>query len=315
MKSIYVEQLSPGDEFSDIFALRTVELKEYSGGRMIIMELVDRTGRIKGVLWEFSPKLLDTLKAGQIYRIEGAVGTYKGESQVTIQHIERYDDYDPDDFIPRGEYSYDELEKRLENSISRIEDADYRGLLENLFSDAELKKSYLNGVGGKLWHHNYIGGLAEHSLSMFELCFDFCGNYSELDAGLLLTAALIHDIGKIRTYSIDTAIDYTGEGRLLGHIVIGDEIIREAISRVKDFPESKETELRHLILAHQGTLEQASPVVPKMAEAVALYSADLLDSKLAAFRRIRKKEKRPGVEWSNYVNLLDTHIYFGTEGK
>jgi 3'-5' exoribonuclease len=315
MKSVYVEELSAGDEISGLFAVRTVELKEYSGGRMIILELVDRTGRIKGVLWEFSAKLLDDLRAGQIYRVEGAVGTYKGENQVTIRHIERFEEFDLDDFIPRGDYSFEELEKRLDDAVSKIDDKDYRRLLENLFADRQLKDSFLNGVGGKLWHHNYIGGLAEHSLTMYDLCADYCRNYGELNAGLLLTAALVHDIGKIRAYSIDTAIDYTGEGRLLGHIVIGDEIIRDKIRKIDTFPETKARELRHLILSHQGTLEQASPVVPMTAEAVALYAADLLDSKLAAFRRIRKKEKRPGVEWSNYVNLLNTHIYFGTEEK
>ena len=315
MKSIYVEELSPGDEISELFAVRTVELKEYSGGRMILLELVDRTARIKGVLWDFSSRLLDDLKPGQIYRVDGSVGTYKGENQITIHHMERCDEFDLDDFVPRGDLTFGELENRLDKAIGSIKDGDYRGLLENLFGDAELKKSFLNGVGGKLWHHNYIGGLAEHSLTMFDLCIDFCHNYSELNEGLLLTAALVHDIGKIRTYTIDTAIEYATEGRLLGHIVIGDEIIRDTVSRIESFPENKMRELRHLILSHQGALEQASPVVPMSAEAVALYAADMLDSKLAAFRRIRKKEKRPGVEWSNYVNLLNTHIYFGTEGK
>ena len=315
MKSIYVEQLSPGDEISELFAVRTVELKEYSGGRMIILELVDRTARIKGVLWDFSARLLDDLKPGQVYRVDGAVGTYKGENQITIHHMERCEEFELDDFVPRGDLSYDELEKRLDEAIDRVKDKDYRGLLESLFSDGDLKRSYLNGVGGKLWHHNYIGGLAEHSLGIFDLCVDYCKNYSELNEGLLLTAAIVHDIGKIRTYTIETAIDYTGEGRLLGHIVIGDEIVREAINKIGSFPENKTRELRHLILSHQGTLEQASPVVPMCAEAVALYAADMLDSKLAAFRRIRKREKRPGVEWSNYVNLLNTHIYFGTEEK
>jgi 3'-5' exoribonuclease len=120
---------------------------------------------------------------------------------------------------------------------------------------------------------------------------------------LILTGAILHDIGKIRSYSLVSAIDYTSEGRLLGHIVIGDEIVRNAIEGLNNFPAEKALKLRHLILSHQGTLEQASPVAPMMPEGFALYAADLLDSKLSALRRIRKKEKRPGVEWSNFVNL------------
>lgn len=313
MKSGYVTELAVGDEVSELFALRTVELKEYTGGKMIILELVDRTGRIKGILWEGSSELMRNLKAGGIYKISGTVTTYKNENQITVNKIEPCEKFDLDDFLPRGDYSYEELERRLDEAIAGINDPDYSGLLKKLFSDGELRESFLNGVGGKLWHHNYIGGLAEHSLAMFDLCEDFCHLYRELDRELLLTGAIVHDIGKIRTYSLESAIDYTSEGRLLGHIVIGDEIIRSAVDTIDSFPDEKALKLRHLILSHQGTLEQASPVVPMMPESMALYAADLLDSKLAAFRRIRTKEKRPGVEWSNYVNLLNRHLYFGSE--
>ncbi|UCC80199.1 MAG: HD domain-containing protein [Candidatus Zixiibacteriota bacterium] len=313
MKSDYVAGLAVGDEVSDLFAVRTVEFKEYSGGKMIILELVDRTGRIKGILWEGSSELMRDLKAGGIYKVSGTVTTYKSENQITVNKVETCKKFDLDDFLPRGEYSYEELERRLDKAIAGISDPDYGGLLKNLFSDGELKESFLNGVGGKLWHHNYIGGLAEHSFAMFDLCDDFCRLYKELDRELLLTGAIAHDIGKIRTYSLESAIDYTSEGRLLGHIVMGDEIIRNVIDTIGDFPDEKALKLRHLILSHQGTLEQASPVVPMMPESMALYAADLLDSKLAAFRRIRTKEKRPGVEWSNYVNLLNRHLYFGSE--
>ncbi|UCE65911.1 MAG: HD domain-containing protein [Candidatus Zixiibacteriota bacterium] len=313
MKSVYVNELLMGDDVCDLFAIRTVDFKEYSGGKMIVLELVDRTGRIKGILWDGSLELLRDLKAGDIYKIHGTVTTYKNENQITVGRVEHCDDFDLNDFLPGGDYSYEELEGRLDKSIAEIGDPDYNGLLKNLFSNRELKKSFLNGVGGKLWHHNYIGGLAEHSLAMFDICKDYCRLYKELDKDLLLTGAIVHDIGKTRTYSLISAIDYTSEGRLLGHIVMGDEIIRTVIGAIGKFPEEKALKLRHLILSHQGTLEQASPVLPMMPESIALYAADLLDSKLAAFRRIRKKEKRPGVEWSNYVNLLNTHLYFGSE--
>jgi len=313
MKSVYVAELSVGDDVSDLFAVRTVDFKEYSSGKMITMELVDRTGRIKGVFWDGPSDLMHVLKAGGVYKIQGSVTTYKNENQITVNKVEPSEDFDLNDFLPGGHYSYEELEEKLDKAIGQINDSDYSGLLKKLFSDRELKESFLNGVGGKLWHHNYIGGLAEHSMAIFNLCADFCRIYEELDRDLLLTGAILHDIGKTRTYSLLSAIDYTSEGRLLGHIVIGDEIIRNAISKMDNFPSQKALKLRHLILSHQGTLEQASPVIPMMPESMALYAADLLDSKLGAFRRIRKKEKRPGVEWSNYVNLLNTHLYFGSE--
>jgi 3'-5' exoribonuclease len=315
MKSSYVAELMAGEDVYDPFAVRTLELKEYSGGSMIIMELVDRTGRIKGVYWDNPSDLIRNLKTGRIYKIRGTVTTYKGENQITIKGAEPCEKFDLDDYLPRGNYSYEELEARLEKAIGKIKDPDYAELLKILFSDIQLKEKFLNGVGGKLWHHNYIGGLAEHSLSMFDLCFELSRLYHELDRDLLLTGAIVHDIGKVRTYSLDSTIDYRTEGRLLGHIVIGDEIVRNAVDSIEGFPSEKALKIRHLILSHQGTLEQASPVLPMMLEGMALYAADLLDSKLAAFRRIKKKQTRPGVEWSNYVNLLNTHLYFGSEEK
>jgi len=313
MKSVYVAELAVGDNVSELFAVRSVDLKEYSGGKMVSLELVDRTGRIKGIIWDGSAALMKDLMVDRVYRIRGSVTMYKGDNQITVNAIEPCEEFDTDDFIPRGDLSYEELNKKFEEAIGRIKDSDYRGLLKELFSDSEIRESFLNGVGGKLWHHNYVGGLAEHSFSMFELCSSFCENYKELNRDLILTAAILHDIGKIRSYSLVSAIDYTSEGRLLGHIVIGDELVRDAIERLGNFPKEKALKLRHLILSHQGSLEQASPVVPMMPEGYALYAADLLDSKLAALRRIRKNEKRPGVEWSNYVNLLNSFIYFGSE--
>jgi 3'-5' exoribonuclease len=201
MKSMYVAELAVGDEVSELFAVRSVDLKEYSGGKMVSLELVDRTGRLKGIIWDGSADLMKNLKVDRVYKVRGSVTTYKGENQITVTAIEPCEEFDTDDFLPRGDLSYEELESKLKDAVDRIKDSDYKGLLKELFSNGEIKESFLNGVGGKLWHHNYVGGLAEHSLSMFDLCNSFCDNYEELDRDLILTGALLHDIGKIRTYS------------------------------------------------------------------------------------------------------------------
>jgi 3'-5' exoribonuclease len=203
------------------------------------------------------------------------------------------------------------LAARLDTAIAQIADPDYGLLLRSIFTRADFRCGFLAGVGGKLWHHNYIGGLAEHTLGVFNICCDIATRYEELDRDLLLSGALLHDIGKVDSYSLDNYIDYSDPGRLIGHIVIGDEMVKEAITAIADFPEEKALKIRHLVLSHQGSPEQSSPVPPMMAEGVALYVADLLDSKLAAIRRIREKEYRPGIKWSNFVNLLDRYIYFG----
>ena len=311
MKSTFIAQLSPGETVDDLFAVRKVDLKEYSGGKMITLELVDRSGRMNGVIWDGTSETMTGLRSGGVYRIRGAVTTYKGENQITVQSTERVGEYDPADFVPRGSFTHEELDKRLTAAIGRIEDADYRSLLDAVFSESNFRLGFLQGVGGKLWHHNYIGGLAEHSLAIFDLCLDLTSRYKELDRDLLLAGALLHDIGKVNSYSLEAAIEYTDSGRLLGHIVIGDRIVSEAIRGILNFPEEKSLKIRHLILSHQGSPEQSSPVPPMTPEGMALYIADLLDSKLAALRRIKEKEYRPGVTWSNFVKLLDRFIYFG----
>lgn len=313
MKSTFVAELSAGESVDDLFALRKAELKEYSTGKMIVIEVGDRTGRIKGVIWSGSGEILRNLIAGQIYRVKGSVTTYKSETQITVEKTEPVREFDPADFLPAGPISRDDLDSRLERAINSISDPHYRALVSGIFSESGFRQAFLGGVGGKLWHHNHTGGLAEHTLSVFDLCTDFAARYKELDKDLIAAGALLHDIGKVESYSLDNFIDYTDSGRLLGHIVIGDEKVRNAISGIPEFPNEKQLKIRHLVLSHQGSPEQSSPVPPMTSEGMALYIADLLDSKLAAFRRIRQKELRPGVRWSNYVNLLERHIYFGED--
>jgi len=314
MKTVFINQISPGEEVDDLFAIRNVDIKDYSGGRMISVELVDKTGRINGVIWNGTADQMNVLQSGDIYRVRGGVTTYKGKKQLTIASVDKSEDFDPDDFLPRGKIGRGELNNRLNQAIEQVHDLHYGKLLAVVFSKEHYLDKFLDGVGGKLWHHNYIGGLAEHTLCIFDLCVDFADRYAELDKDLLLTGALLHDIGKIESYSLAGVIDYTDSGRLLGHIVIGDRLVNEVITTLPDFPNEKRLKISHLILSHQGSPEQSSPVYPMIPEGMALYAADLLDSKLAALRRIKKKEQRPGVRWSNFVNLLDRHIYFGNDG-
>jgi 3'-5' exoribonuclease len=313
MKSTFVVDLAPGNAVDELFALRKIELKEYANGKMIVLEVGDQTGRIKGVIWSGLPDLYKKLVPGEVYRIRGTVTTYKGESQLTIERMEPEANYDIGDFLPVGPFTTEELDKRLKSAIGEITDCDYHALVSMVFADEKFCSRFLSGVGGKLWHHNYVGGLAEHTLGVYDLCRDFAARYKELDADLMAAGALLHDIGKVESYSLENFIDYTDSGRLIGHIVIGDEIVKSAIACLPEFPAEKNLKIRHLILSHQGSPEQSSPVPPMMPEGMALYLADLLDSKLAAFRRITRKEKREGVRWSSYVNLLDRHIFFGED--
>lgn len=166
-----------------------------------------------------------------------------------------------------------------------------------------------------MWHHGYRGGLLEHTIGVAKICEKLCPLYKEIDQDTLLAAALLHDIGKIKTYEHGPTFEYTDEGRLLGHIVMGNQIIVDKIKKIPAFPDELSNKLQHLVLSHQGKLEQASPVVPMTAEAFILYYADEIDSKLNAFYRIKHREHKDGAKWSSYVRLLGQFFYFGEKTK
>jgi len=180
-----------------------------------------------------------------------------------------------------------------------------------VFNDPDLREKFGKAPAGKLWHHNYLGGLLEHTLSVTQIASEVGKMYPDINQDLLIAAGLLHDIGKIETYIFKTFFDFTDEGRLVGHIVLGAQLVAGKIKLIVDFPKKLETELTHLILSHQGKLEHASPVVPMTLEGLILYYADEMDSNANAFLRIKKKEKMPGTQWSSYINLLGRYLYFG----
>jgi 3'-5' exoribonuclease len=173
----------------------------------------------------------------------------------------------------------------------------------------------MDAPGGKLWHHAYLGGLLEHTIAVVELCRTMAGIYPMVNRDLLMTGAILHDIGKIEEYGYGRGfIDFTDEGRLWGHISIGAQCVRAAIEELEredGFPEELKTQVVHLILSHQGELEHGSPVLPQTLEAMILYYADEMDSKANALKHIIERDAKSGRTWSQYINLLDRFIYIG----
>jgi 3'-5' exoribonuclease len=199
--------------------------------------------------------------------------------------------------------------------VSSIKNRELRKLLELLIADSSLVEGLKKTPGGKLWHHAYVGGLLEHTLKVVQICEKAASMYELVNRDLLITGALAHDIGKISAYSARGFFDYTDEGRLVGHIVSGDEIIDRKIQAIEGFPSDLALQLKHLILSHQGQLEFASPVVPQTIEAIILHYADEMDAKADAFTHIIKTQKSKGKRWSDWVHLINRYIYLGEEDE
>ena len=310
-----IKDFALNDAVTDFLVVRRKEVKEYNENKFLSLEFGDSSGRIAGVWWEPERFAIDDLEEGMVVKVKGDVQQYRGKNQLRVSRLRlaRDDEYNLADLLPHSVFSLDELKKKVIGLSEKVENSHICRLMESFWNDDDFFAAYLRAAAGKLWHHAYIGGLAEHSINVTEICINMARKYDFIDRDLLIFGGLFHDMGKLSQYKITSFIDYTDEGRLIGHISWADHEIARRAESVETFPPRLLMKLRHLILAHHGQIEFASPVVPQIPEAFILYYADEIDSKMGAINRIREKNDSTG--WSEYVNLLGRHLYFGEEDE
>lgn len=316
MKDIFVKDLRPGDTITGYFALRKSDLLEKDGRFRLSMELGDNTGRVKAVMWDVSEDQADLYQAGVFVKVKGPVSTFMGANQLRIDRIRTVtadDEIDMSDFFRSATRTKDELNALLIAMIERIENSFLKTLMNNIFDDENTREKYLISPAAKLLHHDTIGGLADHSLNIAEIVVRLGDLYPKLNRDLLICGAILHDIGKIWEFTVDSAIEYSDAGRLIGHIAQGDEFICTIADGIEHFPEDLLMHLRHLIVSHQGELQKGSPVVPQTPEAILLHHSDELDSRMGAVEKIRERTGDEG--WSSYQRIFERFFYFGTGEK
>lgn len=314
-----VRNLAPGEKATGFFIIRKKEWKTKKDGTpYLLLELGDVSGRISATLWENVQQAGEEFRPGDTVKVLGTVMEFNDARQISIERIRKTEGKDgilPKDFLRTGAIDPDALFFSLMETIARTGNSAIRNLLERMFSDPVLQERFKEAPGGKLWHHAYLGGLLEHTLSVVSICDALCRLYPDLDRDLVTAGAILHDIGKTEEYRWDQGfIDYSDEGRLWGHIAIGAQKVKAEIEKIEaseGFPAELKRPLLHLILSHQGKLEQGSPVLPMTREAVALYYADEIDSKQNALSHIIERDREPGKNWSKYIQLLDRFIYMG----
>ncbi len=316
MESKPIADFHMGDEVIGFYVLRRADLKARrdNQGYYLAVDISDATGHIAGNVWDNAEKVAQELAPGDVVKIKGQVQSYQGQKRISIQKIRKADETDEVDMallVPAVEGEVDKLWKEYSELAASVVNPFLKSLLRKFVENETFREAFCESPGGKMWHHGYLGGLLEHTVGVARVCDRLAGLYPEIDRDLLITAALLHDIGKMRSYRHGPTFDYTDEGRLLGHVVIGNQMVLDKIREIPAFPEELSKRLQHLILSHQGKLEQASPVVPMTAEAFLLYYADEIDSKLNAFYRIKKREHKDDARWSSFVRLLGQYFYFG----
>jgi len=280
-----------GDSVSGFALLTKKERRQDRNGRDFIdLRLADSSGSINGKIWGDSPALDGEFESHDFVAFKGLVKSYRERLQLTVQNCRAVNDddrqrgFDESRLIPSTRESIDTLWSRLEAVYSsEIQDP----FLQQLAADAlaEHGEVLREHPAAKTIHHAYRGGLLEHVVSMAELALALCHHYSELDADLVLLGVLFHDLGKIHEIGPMPVNDYTTEGRLVGHVVIGRDLLRERCAAIEDFPEAVRIHLEHLVLSHQGLREYGSPVEPMTGEALLLHTIDNLDAKLAQLRQ------------------------------
>ena len=314
---LHVADLEPGTRPEGIVVVKKKVRREQPDGSIyLLFQLADRTGQINAVLWHGAELVDAAISPGDLAHVRGEVQIYQNVRQIKLQRIERADPsgYDLSQFLPSSSRDLDTLYERLLGIVDGVRDPHLRRLYADIFRDPEVRARFRCAPAGKGWHHAYVGGLLEHVLSMLDLGDVLVRHYPAIDRDLLVGGILLHDIGKIEELVFKSYIEYSTEGRLLGHLVQGCILVSRYIDRIAGFPQELRVRLLHTIVGHHGEVDRGSPKPPMTLEAMAVHLLDHLDSQTQAVEKI-VNETRTTDGWSGMVKLLDRPFYRGEPEK
>mgnify|MGYP000852614589 FL=1 len=317
MEKQFIKDLKVGDKVKDLFGVVKKSLANYSPssskapGQFMKLVLGDCTGTIEARLWEGVEDVIDLFNEGDVVLVEGNITEYNG-LQINITSIEKYEGaIDLALFQQTTEKDRREMAKRLNTIVQSIGNSYLKKLLIAIFSDRKIYSAFINCPAAQTIHHAYIGGLLEHSLEVVQICELIASNYKgTINRDLLITGALLHDIGKIKEYNFSgISFNMTDIGKLIGHLVIGKEMIDEKIREIPNFPPELQLALNHMIISHHGEREWGSPEVPKTIEAFALFYGDLVSAKLNQFYNLLNKGVDSESGWTPWDKFLERSAY------
>lgn len=307
----FIAELREGDMISSIYLCKNKKsLQTKAGKNYYSMQLTDKTGTVDGKVWDITNGIAHFDSMDYI-QVDAQVISYQGMLQLNIKRVRKANEgeYDPSDYMPYSKRNIEEMYTEMTNLIHTVKEPHLLKLLQMVFiEDSEFVKKFKLHSAAKSLHHNFAGGLLEHSLSVAKLCQYYTENYPALNRDLLITAALLHDVGKIDELSPFPENDYTDEGQLIGHIVKGVLIVEDKMKQIDGFPKTLGDELKHCILSHHGELEYGSPKKPALIEAVALAFADNTDAKLMGFTELLENSGGKSGDWMGFNRMFDSNI-------
>ncbi|MBB5346880.1 HD domain-containing protein [Desulfoprunum benzoelyticum] len=314
-KNTFVEELKEGDRFDDLFLVKSVRLSETKAGNSyLILTVMDRSGELSGPIWDNVEAWQKICRAGEFIRLKGMVQAYRDKPQLkvdSVQPVDR-DAVHLADFVVATTRDPQQMAEELQRLVRSVKDPYLRRLLNHFFKSGSVWDKFQMAPAAKGIHHAYAGGLLEHCLSMARVADMLAGHYEGVDRSLLITGALLHDIGKVDELAMEIGVvEYTDRGRLKGHLVIGCEMVAAAAAKINGFPPELLDQVQHLVLSHHGRQEFGSPIVPMTVEALLLSFIDDVDAKMNLIEQLRRKMEGGSMQWTEYQRSLERFLYLG----
>jgi 3'-5' exoribonuclease len=308
MKSPYINELEPNQVVTGTFLVSHKDVRQKKSGEPYLsLTLSDRTGDLDAKMWDNAADAIPTFERDNFVRVKGMVLVFQNRPQLTIHKIQPVADseIEASDYFPVSKRDRGEMFREVEGWIAGMSNPHLKALLEAIFADEKIALAYRTAPAAKSVHHNWIGGLIEHVLSLCRLAKFAAEHYAAIDFDLLLSGVLLHDLGKIHELSYARSFAYTTEGQLLGHIAIGLRTVDEKIGSIPDFPAPLRDLLLQMIVSHHGQLDYGSPKVPLFPETLLLHLLDNMDSKMECMRALIEKDQAVEGVWTGYSSALE----------
>jgi len=309
-KSVFIKDIKEKQKVLGPFLVRSKATPlNKKGDPYLNLLLADKTGDLEARVWENVQEFSERFESGDVVMVDGIAQSYQGRIQLRINSISRLEkaEINIEDYLPTSPVPINKMWDETKQILNSVSNPDLKRLIHTIYDDRVLVEQIKRSPAAKEIHHNYVGGLLYHTLSMMKVANFIASHYTVLNRDLLIMGAFLHDIGKTRELSIEQFFDYTDEGKLLGHIVIGDRIICDLISRVENFPMELAYELRHIVLSHHGDLSKGSPKLPMTMEALVVSFIDDMDARIENWKKILERED--GKRWTTYQKMYERSLF------
>jgi len=307
-----IASLKEGDWVEETYLVSSKQVSTAKNGVIYLsLKLSDKTGEIDGRLWDNADEVAGKFEREDFVRIKGMASNYQGSLQIKMKSLEKVDDSRVDiaNFLEASSRNIDEMVRELYAVAAAVSNGYLQQLMQAFLTDRAFMDSFKRVPAAKTLHHNYIGGLLEHVVELISLCRDVANHFPSVDLDLLTVGSFLHDIGKVRELAVRKSIAYTTEGRLLGHISLGYEMVAEKVNAIPGFPAELGMLLKHIMLSHHGEYEFGSPKRPKIQEAIVINYLDDLSAKINNFQATLKKENVAAGEWTGFSKMHDRYLY------